>query len=398
MSPAISRRSVLAAGLGLPMAALAGCTGSSLGSSSSTKQSLTIGFLTAKTGVYKVVGDDLTKGFLLYVKRNGNKLGGHPVNVVVVDHSDKTSTARTAAKKLIQQNNVVAAAGVVDSNTMSAVQGLFTSAHIPLIGCNAASGDTSQNYLWRSSYYNTDPAEAIGAYVAKNAGGPVYILVPDYAAGRDVDSGFRKSFQAAGGKIANPDGKTTYTPFPDTTDFTTYIQDIMNSGAKAVWTFYAGAEAVSFVKQADQLGLTGQMKIYAPGWMTDGSVLTSQGSAAQGIYTVDNYAADLDNAANRTFVSAYREAYKQVPSPYAMQAWDGAMVLDLALARISGTVTGEEIDNKIQQLGQIDSPRGTWSFTDFHTPGQKWYLRRVEKDGRALDNVTIQTLGYLAKA
>jgi branched-chain amino acid transport system substrate-binding protein len=395
----LTRRAALSTGLGLLAGAtVSGCSGASLAPPSGEGGgTLNIGFLTAKSGVYKTVGDDMTSGFSLYLKTHGHKLGGRTVNLIVADHSDNPAVAHAAAKKLIQQDRVVAAAGVVDSGSMNAVQDLFNNARIPLIGCNSASGNTgSRPYLWRSSYANTDPAVAIGSYVAQHAGGPVWIIMQDYPAGRDEDKGFRQTFLPAGGRIANPGGKTLFTPFPSTEDFQPYLSRILASDAKAVWCFYAGAEAISFVKQAHEFGLKqAGISIYAPGWMTDGSVLQAQGDAALGITTVDNYASDLDNGANREFVSSYQETYGSDPSPFAMASWDGALVLDKALAQVPGPVTSTAINDQVGKLGTIESPRGPWHFTKNRTPGQKWYLRKVIKDGAALNNVVLSDLAYL---
>jgi branched-chain amino acid transport system substrate-binding protein len=75
-------------------------------------------------------------------------------------------------------------------------------------------------------------------------------------------------------------------------------------------------------------------------------------------------------------------------------------VLDkaIAAAAATGAVTGESINTAMAGIGQIDSPRGTWLFSKDHTPVQRWYLREVRNDGRAVSNVVVQDLLTLGTA
>src|SRR5690606_36578809 len=138
----------------------------------------------------------------------------------------------------------------------------------------------------------------------------------------------------------------TFTPFPQTTNFAPYLADIKASGAKAVYTFYAGSAAVAFVKQYHEFGLSEEIPLYTAGFLTEGGVLAAQGEAALGIKNSLNYSSDLDNPANRAFAAAYQSAYNLLPTTFAMATYDAAAVLDKAIAAASakGEVTGETIN------------------------------------------------------
>lgn len=173
-----------------------------------------------------------------------------------------------------------------------------------------------------------------------------------------------------------------YTPFPGTKNFQPYLAQIEKSGAKAVFCFYAGGAAVDFVKQYRDFGLAGRIPLYAPGFLTEGGVLKGQGDAANGIFTALNYGADLDNAAKKQFAPAYTAAHGAAPTTYAMASWDAAQVLDKAIEAAGATgsaVTSESVNAAIAQVGDIDSPRGTWRFNSGGTPVQPWYLREVKQ-------------------
>ncbi|MGW3321523.1 ABC transporter substrate-binding protein [Streptomyces virginiae] len=356
-----------------------GCGGASLGTGDDNNRSgpVKIGLLVPRSGTYKALGDDMKQGFELYVRQHGGRLGGREVQIVVADEGETADSGKAAAEKLVKQDRVLAVSGVVSSATVNGVKDLFESSRIPLVGSNASPTTlTGTKYIWRTSYVNDEPGKALGGHVAARAGGPVFLIAAGYQAGKDEIEGFKSTFLPAGGTIA---GEEVYTPFPGTKNFQPYLSQIQNSGAKAVFCFYAGGAAVDFVKQYRDFGLAGKIPLYAPGFLTEGGVLAGQGDAADGILTALNYSADLDNPANRQFAPAYRAAHGTDPTTYAMASWDAAQVLDKAIGAAGGTVTSETVNAALATVGDIDSPRGTWRFNSGGTPIQPWYLREVKQ-------------------
>lgn len=373
-----------------------GCGGGSLGGEDEVERSgpVKIGLLLPRSGVYKALGDDMKNGFELYVELNQGKLGGRDVELVVADEGETPETGQAAAEKLVKRDQVLAATGVVSSAVMNAVHGLFESSEVPLVGSNASPTTlTDVNYIWRTSYLNDEPGEALGEYVAENVDGAVYLIAAGYQAGEDEIAGFRETFDPAGGQVAD----TTYTPFPQTRNFQPFLSRVQKSGAESVFTFYAGSAAVDFVKQYSQFGLAERLPLYAPGFLTEGGVLQAQGDAALGIFTSMNYSADLDNAANRRFVEAYEGRYGAAPTTYAMASYDAAQVLDKAIADAGDELTSESLNEAIGRVGEIDSPRGSWRFNEIGTPIQTWYLREVREVDGELSNQVVEELGTLGE-
>jgi branched-chain amino acid transport system substrate-binding protein len=135
------------------------------------------------------------------------------------------------------------------------------------------------------------------------------------------------------------------------------------------------------------------LPLFAAGFLTEGGVLAAQGQSARDIYSVLNYSPDLDNAANRTFTAAWRARHDSAPTTYAMASYDAGAVLDRAIGAAGTNPTPEAINAAIAGIGQIDSPRGSWEFSrNTHAPIQKWYLRQVRPDGRALSNTVVESL------
>ena len=377
---------VLAAGV----LAASACGGSSLDQSSSGQDGGTfkVGLLIPMSGVYAPLGEDMKNGFNLYLNRHGGKLGGRKVQVTAVDEGEGPQTGVPAAQKLVTQNGSGAVVGVVNSATAVGLRDFFTESKVPLLVANAGADGITANksdFVWRTSFANGKVGAALGPTVAKEAKGGVYLVAADYAAGREMVAGFRKAFEAAGGKVAGE----KYTPFGKTQDFQPYLSGIRSSGAKAVFSFYAGSEAVNFVKQYKQFGLAGKVDLYGPGFLTEGGVLTAQGDSAVGVKTSLHYSSELDSPQNKEFVDAYRKAYGKAPTVYSVQAYDAAAVLDKALPKGGG---GAELAAALGQVGTIDSPRGPWSFDADHDAQQTYYLREVKPADGGLANAVLGKL------
>lgn len=373
--------------------ALSACGGGTLGGDEGADEGpIKIGLLVPQSGVYKSLGDDMTAGFELYLDQHNGKLGGVEVEVIAADEGETADSGKAAADKLVQQDKVTVVTGVVSSAVMNGVVDLFETNKIPLVGSNASPTTlTDATYIWRTSYVNDEPGEALGAYVAENVEGEVYFLAADYQAGKDEVGGFKKTFEPAGGVTADE----VYTPFPGTTNFQPFLANAKSSGASALFSFYAGGAAVEFVKQYDQFGLKGEIDHYSAGFLTEGGVLDGQGASAVGTFTAMNYNYDLDNALNKEFVEAYEAATDRKPTTYAMASYDAAKVLDMAIESSGGKADSEAINKAIGEITEIESPRGTWSWSDIGTPVQMWYLREVQEVDGTLTNVVISELGEL---
>jgi branched-chain amino acid transport system substrate-binding protein len=387
----LARRLAAVVAAGLLLALVAGC-GSSLQEDRQGAGAgpVKVGFLVPQSGVYAPLGRDMENGFRMYLDAKGGKLGGHAVEVVVADEGGGPETGVPAAQKLLQQDRVTALVGIVSSAVVLGVRDLVNDSKVPLIvanaGANAITGDQRSDYVWRTSFTNGEVAGALGEYVAGQVkGGKVFLAAPDYAAGKEATAGFQETFEAAGGQVAG----TELTPFGTTTNFQPYLARIQRSGAKAVYCFYAGAEAVAFVKQYQQFGLASRIPLYCSGFVTEGGVLDAQGDAALGIKGSLHYSDQLDNPTNQRFVADYSARYGDSPTVYAVQAYDAAAVLDQALAK--GT-TGDAIVEGLKGIGEIDSPRGPWRFTDGHGPDQVYYLRATQEQGGRIVNAIVRPL------
>ena len=334
-----------------------------------------------------------TRGWQLWLDGNGGKFGDYTVETVAVDEGETPQTGVPAVTRVIQQDNVDVVVGLVNSATALGVKDLLTESKKLLVvtnaGAGALTGPDRTPYIWRTSFTNAQIAAAMGTHLAESGvADGVFCIAPDYAAGTEVIEGFKAAYTAGGGTIAGE----AKPPFGTTSDYQPFLSTIQGSGAKATFCFFSGAEAITFVQQYAQFGLSSTIPLYGSGFLTEGSVLPQQGPAALGVQTTLHYTDQLDNPANTAFVESYMAAYGESPSTFAVQTWDAANVLNRAL----GSATALDGDSLATALGGIgtvdDSPRGPWEF-DGQTPRQNIYLREVQDAGGTLVNAVVEDLG-----
>jgi branched-chain amino acid transport system substrate-binding protein len=395
-STRITRRSLLGAmGAAGALAALPGCKkpGGDQAAGGPAGGRVKVGLVVPQAGVYSVVGTDMQRGWDLWLERHGGKLGKYEVTTVVADEGETPQTGVPAIQRLLQNDKVDVLVGIVNSGVALGAKAMVAEAKKLLIvgnaGAGAITGASLSPYIWRTSFTNAQVAGMMGKHLASLAAvGPVYAIAPDYAAGTEVIRGFKTTFEAGGGKIAG-EAKPA---FGKTQDYQPFLAGIQSSGAKATFCFFSGAEAVAFVKQYAQFGLSTQIPLYGSGFLTEGSILTAQGDAALGIETTLHYSTELDNPANKDFVAAWKAKFNATPAVFSVQMWDTAAVLNQALATTTG-LDGDSLAKAMAAVGTItDSPRGPWSF-EGQSPKQKFYLRKVEKRDTGYVNAVVADLG-----
>jgi branched-chain amino acid transport system substrate-binding protein len=361
-----------------------------------TGEPVRIGLIAPQSGGYKAIGDEIVNGFQLFLQLNNQLLGGHPVNLLTADEGETVQSGKAALDGLIKQD-VLALTGVADSAVMLGIRDAVEQARVPLVGSNA-SPSTLQSvvYIWRTSYVNDEPGQSLGPYVDERVprNGKIGIIAPESPGGRDTVDGFRKAFSATDRRLSSPVIWTDPTATPGKSAYASDVSHLLEANPDAVFCCFADAAAIALLKQLWAAGYRKQ--VYGPGFLTEGNVLTELKPAeAEGIMTALNYSADLNNGANRRFASAYRKTHGTPPTTYAMASYDAAQVLDKAI-RIAGTrPTAQTVNLALGKVGQIDSPRGSWQFNQPRTPQQKWYLRRVQRDGQVLSNVLVSELATL---
>ena len=322
-----------------------------------TAQDIKVGLLLPFSGVYAALGNDIEAGFTTALEQFG---GETPATFEIVreDTEVKPPVALAKAKKLILQDKVDVISGIVSSGVLGAVRDMVHGAGVPLIVANAgndeATGEACSPYITRMSFSNGQVNRPMGQWMYDQGIRKVYTLAPDYAAGRQMIDGFVQTFTAAGGEIVGQD----FTPFQKTQDFGPYLAQAKSSGAEAVFVFYAGGEAISFVKQYDSFGLKAELPLYGSGFLTSSLYVNAEGPAAEDVITALHYVPTLDNPANVQFVEAFKAKTGRVPSEFAVHGYDAGRALIEAVK--AGATDRESLANALRQVS-FDGPRGALS-------------------------------------
>lgn len=339
------------------IAALAGLATGLLLHSAAAAAEIKVGLLLPYSGVYAALGQEIDDGFALALETHG-EASGSTFELVREDTEVKPPVGLAKAKKLILQDQVTVMAGIVSSGVLGAVRDLVHGAEVPLIVANAgndqATGERCSPYIVRLSFSNSQVNRPMGPWMYEQGVRKVYTLAPDYAAGRQMIETFTAAFTEAGGEVIGQD----YTPFQKTQDFGPYLTKAKSSGADAVFVFYAGGEAISFVKQYDSFGLKETMPLYGSGFLTSPLYVNAQGSAAEGVVTSLHYIPTLDTPVNKAFVDAFKAKTGREPSEYAVQGYDAARALVEAVK--AGATDRKAIAAALPKVS-FEGPRGQLS-------------------------------------
>ncbi len=296
----------------------------SLGVAGQAAAEITIGLLLPKTGTYAALGEEIERGFMLALEEAGR---AGEFTIVSEDTEVKPPVGLANARKLVLEDEVDVIVGIVSSGVLGAVRDFVDGSEVPLIvanaGNDAATGDACSPFIVRVSFSNGQINRPMGDWMAAQGIETAYTLAPDYAAGRQMIEAFTGTFTAAGGEVVGGE----FTPFGQTQDFGPYLTNAAASGADALFVFYAGGEAISFVKQYDSFGLAESLPLYGSGFLTSPLYVAAEGEAAIGVIASLHYLPTLDTPENAAFVEAYRSRYDGTPSEYTVQGYDAARLL-----------------------------------------------------------------------
>ena len=343
------------------------------------QEKIKIGVIVTLSGPAAVLGQQARDGFALAVKDLGGKMAGHDVEVVAVDDELKPDAAVTKVRGLLERDKVDFVVGPIFSNILQAIHKPVVDSRTFLISPNAGpssyAGKECSPFFYVTSYQNDQVHEVLGKVAQDRGYKRVYVMVPNYQAGKDSVAGFKLDYK---GEIV----EETYVPL-GTLDFQVELSKIASMKPDAVFTFMPGGMGVSLVKQFKQAGLADQIP-FLSAFTVDESTLPAQQDAAVGMFGGANWAPNLDNPQSKKFVAEYEAAYNSVPATYAFQAYDAAMLIDSAVKAVKGDLTNKDAVAAALKEADFTSLRGGFKFNTNGYPIQDFYLTKVAKraDGK----------------
>ena len=215
----------------------------------------------------------------------------------------------------------------------------------------------------------------------------LYLLGPNYAAGRDMLGGVTSVFK---GKVVGQD----LTKWPDQLDFSAELSKVRAAKPDALFAFYPGAPGVQFLTQYAQSGLRGQVPLYTA-FTIDAITLQQQKELALGVPGAQQWVNDLPNETNKKYVSEFRAKYKNYPTFYGAQTYDAAAFINSAVVAAKGDLSKKDAIRDELRKANYASVRGKYRYNNNHFPIQNFYLQDVVKD--ADGNLTLKTVATIVE-
>src|SRR6476660_5541623 len=221
------------------------------------QEKIKVGIIVTLSGPAAVLGQQARDGFQLAVKELGGKMSGKDIEVVVVDDELKPDGAVTKVKGLLERDKVDFVVGPIFSNILQAIHRPVTDNKTFLISPNAGpssyAGKECNPFFYVTSYQNDQVHEILGKVAQDRGYKRVYLLVPNYQAGRDSVAGFKLDYK---GEVVDE----SYTPL-NTLDFQPELSKIASLKPDALFTFMPGGLGVNLVKQYRQAGLADSIPV-----------------------------------------------------------------------------------------------------------------------------------------
>lgn len=347
-----------------------------VGTSAQAADQVKIGYIATMSGPGASLGTDILDGFKLGIKNCGDKLGGLPVELVVGDDQLKPDIGVQVATRMIEKDKVDIVTGIVFSNVMMAVAKPITDAGIFLISANAGpsplAGKGCLPNFFAVSWQNDQTHEAMGKYLQDKGVKSLYLMAPNYQAGKDALVGVKRFYK---GQIVGE----VYTEI-NQPDYAAELTQLRAAKPEALFVFYPGGMGINFVKQYAQSGLKEVVPLYTTAFTLDQSVLQAMGDAALGLLNSSFWSPDLANPVNEKFVKDFAAAYNRLPSLFAAQGYDAALLIDSAIRAVGGDLSNKDKLREAFKKADFQSVRGNFKFNNNHFPIQDFYIREVFKN------------------
>src|SRR4051812_30976365 len=353
------------------------------------QQKVKIGFISTFSGPQGVMGQYMKESVELAIEHLGGKVGGLPVEMYYGDDQVKPDVGVQVAEEMLKKNQVDFVSGIIWSNVMMAVVPVVTGAGHIMVGSNAGAsplaGSQCNRLYFSTSWNNDQTPEAMGKYLQDQGVNDLYVVAPNYQAGKDMVAGLKRYYK---GRIV----EEVYTKFQQQ-DYQAEISQLRSKNPKAVFAFYPGGMGIQFVKQYTQAGLRDQIPLYTV-FTVDETTLPALKEAAIGQYEARFWSPDLKIPASEKFVADFRKKNGYTPSYYGAQSYDAIMLIDSAVRGTKGNLKDTQALVKEMRKANFNSIRGKFDFNVNQHPIQDFYLLQAVKGGQDGAEMKIVTKAF----
>lgn len=335
-----------------------------------------VGLITDASGALAVYGAHILRSFMLgmeyatgapgsagekfdftQVQENTFMLDDCEIQVFVRDDKSTPDTTAAAARELIDVEQVDVLIGTVSSGATATLQDIAAESEIPLIVAPAAANDitgaTFNKYTFRTSRNNYQDAINLCEYLTTQYDTFVQIA-PDYSFGWGGAQAFRDACTFNGGTFVADD---IFAP-ADTTDFTPYMEQILDSDADAWIVTWAGGGFIAMFQAAQDLGVFDEMALGAS--IADNSTVPAfygntvgQNSGILYHYTLP------DNPINDWLVEQDKARYGVPPDLFDADGMNAAIMLVEGLKATNGDASADALIAAWEGSMSFEGPKGT---------------------------------------
>lgn len=357
-----------------------------LASAQARDEPVRIGLMTVKTGPLASGGIDMERGLNMYLAERNNMLAGRKVQLFVADTGGTPANAKSKIQELVELNKIHVLIGPLAAFEALAIDDYLRAQKVPTLSVAAAEDMTQRKanpWFVRASSSSAQCAHVMADHCAKTLKYKrMALIADDIAYGQEMNAGFQRVFEDAGGKIVQK-------LFPPLTapDYGSFLAQL-KTNVDAVFLGFAGSNGFRFVRQFNEYGLRDKVAIVGGMTALDESVLRNMGDEALGIQTVNWYSAELANPLNVKFAAAFRKQFGYDPGYYGAATYVNGAILEAALNAVGGKAADR--DGLMAALRKTDilSARGPVKFDSYGNVVGDVYIRRVErKDGRLVNSV-----------
>ena len=346
---------------------------------------LKIGFITSLSGPAGVIGKHMKDSVELALDHVGRKVGGLETEIIYGDDQRKPDVGKQLADEMLKKHKVNFVSGIIWSNVLLAVAPTVTGAGTIMVGTNAGphelAGKMCHELFFSTSWQNDETPEAMGKHMQDLGVSGVYVMAPNYAAGKDMVTGFKRYFK---GKIVDE----VYTKLGQQ-DYQAEITALRAASPKAVFVFYPADMGIQFLKQYAQAGLRDQIPLYSV-YTVDETTLPAVGDAALGNFEARYWSPDLKVEASQKYVADFKKKFGYTPSYYGAQSYDGILLIDSAVRAVKGDLTDRKGMVAAMRKADFKSTRGKFTYNVNHMPIENFYLLKAVKGASGEVEMQIQ--------
>jgi branched-chain amino acid transport system substrate-binding protein len=329
---------------------------------------VTVGLITDYSGSLAIYGPMLERGWELgleYATNGTGIAGGKQIKTVIKDSASDPEKGVTLAREALEKDGAEVLVGSPSSSVALAVSGVASATNTVYIGAPAATPDLTGKafnpYTFRAGRTSVQDALTMGAALV-GLGDTFVQIAPDNAFGRGSAAGFYNVIKGAGGTFTTNDtaegAGTIFVPL-ETTDFTPYLNQVLDSNAKVLVVTWAGTGFVPLFQQMQQLGIMDKMVVGTG--MGDNQTMAAGYADAIGSVGVSVYHYSLfDNAVNQWLIDQHKAKYNTPPDLFTESGFNAAVMLVNALNATNGDASADALIKALEGM-KFNGPKGEYT-------------------------------------